>query len=131
MTALTFDEFTKNLEGCDERALREHAKSQGLNLPQKLAREIILRKLFESLDIPKATPAQLQPENPPVKSTPKDTAHEPGVVYKVFLRATKPRMRGGRRWDLGMTEVPIEEMTEALRDALNGDGSFTVFKVEA
>jgi len=49
-----------------------------------------------------------------------------GQGFTVICAVAKGRRRGGRGWVGGKTDVPAEEMTEAMLDALEGDPMFQV-----
>lgn len=123
MNNLTFDEFKKILVDDDEKSLRDMAKEQGIALPGKCSRDWLLKSLYDKTtpdgQSPVITTSEILPDVAPA-----------GVAYKVVLKALQPRARGGRRWDVGLTEVAESDMSEDLKAALASDKGFTVFKVE-
>lgn len=140
MGSITFEAFCERLIEDKDKDLRVMAQDMGLQLPSRLSRENLLKRLYEAYDGDKeSTPADSEPvkestervstEIPSVSVPPGPGEDVPRVVYHVFLRAKVGRRRGGRFWKLGNNIVPAEEMSKELLEALQNDKSFTAVRV--
>ena len=128
MEPISFEEFKEKLKDESDIELRGMARDINLELPPRILRETLLKRLFDASDLPKKpTPVEAAPI--PAKSSP--TKQEPpGVVYQVALKAAKNRWRGGYLWRTGVTEIPEKMMSKPMLLALEGDKDFRVRKVK-